>query len=114
MATKTLKTDRLFRALSDKTRLRILSLLLTGELCVCDLVKVLGCPQPTASRHLAYLRRVGLVTVRKDGVWAYYQLAPPQSDFEVALKKCIELCAELPKLVKDSERLKENCRTCCE
>ena len=53
--------DRMFRALSDRTRLRILHLLLPGELCVCHLVDVLDLPQPKVSRHLAYLRRAGLV-----------------------------------------------------
>ena len=108
------KPDRLFRALSDKTRLRILNLLLAGELCVCDLVAVLGCPQPTASRHLAYLKKVGLVTVRKEGVWCYYKLVPPATDFETAMRKCIECCGELPRLAKDVERLKENRASCCQ
>jgi ArsR family transcriptional regulator len=111
--TGTTRPDRLFRALSDKTRLRILNLLLSGELCVCDLVSVLGIPQPTASRHLAYLRRAGLVTGRKDGVWCYYQLAPAASDFEIALRKCVECCAELPRLTKDAKRLNDSRATCC-
>jgi len=114
MKTAAIKPDRLFRALSDKTRLRILNLLLTGELCVCDLVAVLDVPQPTASRHLAYLRKVSLVTVRKKSVWCYYQLAPATTDFEAALRKCIECCGELPRLAKDVELLKENRSNCCE
>ena len=63
MTTKTLTppVDFMFRAFSDRTRLRILHLLRGGELCVCDLVEVLGVPQPKASRHLAYLRKAGLV-----------------------------------------------------
>src|SRR5437867_396847 len=68
--------DRLFRALADPTRLRILHLLQGGELCVGDLVKVLDVPQPTASRHLAYLRRARLVSVGKRGLWCFYALAP--------------------------------------
>ena len=63
--------DRLFRAFSDRTRLRILHLLQQGELCVCDLVSILRVPQPTASRHLAYLRRAGLVRVRQEQSWKY-------------------------------------------
>ncbi len=108
-----LKPDRLFRALSDKTRLRILHLLLGGELCVCDLVSVLGCPQPTASRHLAYLRRANLVTARKEGVWCYYQIVPATTEFEVALRKCIECCGELLRLAKDLKKLKDQSSTCC-
>jgi ArsR family transcriptional regulator len=113
MKTIVLKPDRLFRALSDTTRLRILHLLLAGELCVCDLVSVLDIPQPTASRHLAYLRKVGLVTVRKEGVWCYYQLAPASTEFETALRKCIECCGELPQFVKDTRTLKKICASCC-
>ena len=114
MTTITLKPERLFRAMSDKTRLRILNLLLTGELCVCDLVSVLGVPQPTASRHLAYLRKAGLVAGRKEGVWCYYRLVPAASDFEAALRKCIECCADLPRLARDVRRLNEGRSTCCE
>ena len=66
--------DAMFRAVSDRTRLRILNLLRDGELCVCHIVDVLGVPQPTASRHLAYLRRARLVMVRKEGLWSYYRL----------------------------------------
>ena len=64
-----------FKALSDPTRLRILGLLLTGEVCVCDLHESLKISQPKASRHLAYLRRVGLVETRRDGLWIYYRIA---------------------------------------
>jgi ArsR family transcriptional regulator, arsenate/arsenite/antimonite-responsive transcriptional repressor len=71
--------DRMFRAFSDRTRLRILHLLLPGELCVCHIVDVLDLPQPKVSRHLAYLRRTGLVLARKEGLWNYYRLAPAQS-----------------------------------
>ena len=77
MKTKASPTvDLLFRAFADRTRLRILHMLADGELCVCDIVGVLGVPQPKASRHLAYLRRAGLVTARKEGLWSYYRLAP--------------------------------------
>jgi ArsR family transcriptional regulator len=113
MKTAALKPDRAFRALSDKTRLRILNVLLTGELCVCDIVSVLNIPQPTASRHLAYLRKAGLVIGRKEGIWCYYQLSPAATDFEAALKKCIECCSDVPRLAKDAEKLKER-SNCCE
>lgn len=69
-------TDLAFRAFSDWNRLRIVNLLRGGELCVCDLVDVLGLPQPVASKHLAYLRRAKLVASRREGLWVYYQLAP--------------------------------------
>src|SRR5437899_12905544 len=67
--------ETLFKALADATRLRILGLLLTGEVCVCDIHESLRIPQPKASRHLAYLRRTGLVETRKDGLWVHYRLA---------------------------------------
>jgi ArsR family transcriptional regulator len=67
--------ERVFKALGDSTRLRILGLLLTGEVCVCHIHESLKIPQPKASRHLAYLRRSGLVDARKDGLWVHYCLA---------------------------------------
>src|SRR5262245_23775278 len=65
----------LCRALSDETRLRILALLGDGEICVCHIHGGLRSPQPTISRHLAYLRKAGLVEARRDGSWMYYRLA---------------------------------------
>lgn len=65
----------LFKALADTTRLRILGLLLTGEVCVCHIHQSLKVPQPKASRHLAYLRRAGLVAARRDGLWMHYRMA---------------------------------------
>jgi ArsR family transcriptional regulator len=72
------RMEGVFQALADKTRLRILGLLLTGEVCVCHIHESLGVSQPKASRHLAYLRRSGLVQTRRQGLWVYYRLA--QSD----------------------------------
>jgi ArsR family transcriptional regulator len=65
----------LFQALGDPTRLRIIGLLLGGEVCVCDIHESLRITQPKASRHLAYLRRAGLVEARRDGLWVHYRLA---------------------------------------
>jgi ArsR family transcriptional regulator, arsenate/arsenite/antimonite-responsive transcriptional repressor len=67
--------ESVFKALADKTRLRILALLGNNEVCVCHLHDSLAVPQPTVSRHLAYLRRAGLVDVRRDGVWMHYRVA---------------------------------------
>ena len=64
-----------FKALADRTRLRILALLGKNEVCVCHLHDSLGLPQPTVSRHLAYLRRSGLVAARRDGVWMHYRVS---------------------------------------
>ena len=76
MATRKMaELERLFQALGDATRLRILGLLLTGEVCVCDIHETLKIPQPKASRHLAYLRKSGLVDTRRQGLWIHYRLA---------------------------------------
>src|ERR1051325_1414527 len=76
MATRLLaEMDVLFKALADTTRLRILGLLLTGEVCVCHIHESLKIPQPKASRHLAYLRKSGLVDARREGLWMHYRLA---------------------------------------
>ncbi len=65
----------LFKALSDPTRLRCILLLSAhDELCVCELTQALALPQPKISHHLAALRKAGLVTDRKDGLWIYYQI----------------------------------------
>ena len=76
-----------YRALADETRLRILALLRNGEVCVCHLQGSLRLPQPTISRHLAYLRRAGLVAARREGVWMHYGLASPAS---VVVKQIVE------------------------
>lgn len=65
-----------FKALSDRTRLRILALLGNNEVCVCHIHDSLGLPQPAVSRHLAYLRRAGLVSARREGVWMHYRVSP--------------------------------------
>src|SRR5215470_3398299 len=69
------RLEAVFKALADKTRLRILALLGNNEVCVCHIHDSLDLPQPTVSRHLAYLRRCGLVDVRREGVWMHYQVA---------------------------------------
>ena len=103
----------MFRAFSDRTRLRILNLLRGGETCVCDLQGVLGVPQPKVSRHLAYLRRAGLVAVRKQGLWSYYTLAPARNAFHGRLLDCLECCLnDVPELAKDARRLGRNGRSC--
>jgi ArsR family transcriptional regulator, arsenate/arsenite/antimonite-responsive transcriptional repressor len=71
----------LLKALADPVRLRILNLLADrDEVCVCHLHAALELPQPTVSRHLAYLRKHKIVATRKEGLWVYYRLAKPASD----------------------------------
>ena len=68
---------RFFSALSDPTRLRLLNLMGEDEVCVCFFVEVLGELQPKISRHLAYLRRAGIASARRDGKWIHYRIVPP-------------------------------------
>jgi ArsR family transcriptional regulator len=75
MNKKLTEMETVFKALADSTRLRILGLLLTGEVCVCHIHESLRISQPKASRHLAYLRKAGLVETRRDGLWIHYRLA---------------------------------------
>ena len=108
--------DLMFRALSDRTRLRILHLLRQGELCVCDLTRVIDAPQPKISRHLAYLRKAKLVTTRKQGLWSYYGLAPAQGAFHEKLLDCLAHCfADVPELATDRRKLRTGCDDgCCD
>lgn len=97
----------LFRAFADATRLRLLHLLLQEkELCVCDLCAVLGESQPKVSRHLAVLRRAGLVEARRDGKWVFYALAP-ETPLHRSLLRCIRTClGGLGELERDRARLR--------
>src|SRR5918911_4644442 len=69
--------ERLFRALADRTRLRLLNLMGADEICVCFLVEGLKMAQPKISRHLAYLRRAGVVAARREGKWMHYRITSP-------------------------------------
>jgi ArsR family transcriptional regulator, arsenate/arsenite/antimonite-responsive transcriptional repressor len=97
--------DLMFRAFSDRTRLRILHVLQGGELCVGDIVAILQAPQPRVSRHLAYLRKAHLVLVRKSGLWSHYCLAPARTPFHRKLLECLAKCfGEVPEVQADSAR----------
>ncbi len=73
--------ETFFKALADRTRLRLIHLLGDEELCVCSCVELLKTNQPKISRHLAYLKRAGLVTARRDGKWTYYRLVEPADPY---------------------------------
>lgn len=111
------RVDLMFRAFSDRTRLRILCLLQHGETCVGDMAAILEAPQPRVSRHLAYLRKSGLVSVRKSGQWAYYSLAAPGDGFHHKLLKCLRECFTcVPEVQADlarAARLRECGQRCC-
>lgn len=68
----------LFAALADRTRLRLLNLMDGREVCVCYFVEILAQSQPKISRHLAYLRRAGIVAARREGKWMHYRIVVPQ------------------------------------
>ena len=95
----------MFRAFADQTRLRILILLQPGELCVGDVVEILRIPQAKVSRPLTYLRDAGLVARRKQGLWSFYSLCPPESGFHEKLLECLGQCfTEVPEVAADKAR----------
>ncbi|MFI4859860.1 MAG: ArsR/SmtB family transcription factor [Phycisphaerales bacterium JB063] len=106
--------DTVFKAFSDRTRLRIMNLLRgRSELCVCDIIEVLDLQQAKVSRHLAYLRRAGLVDTRKQGQWVYYRLSRPTGSFHKKMLECLGCCmSEVPELQADRKRLGSNADTC--
>jgi ArsR family transcriptional regulator len=108
MSSKPTSVDLKFRAFSDRTRLRILHLLLQGELCVCDIVRAIGIPQPTASRHLSYLRKARLVVAKRKGRWMFYTLASAKTAFDQNLLDCLANCFEgVNEVGLDNSRLKK-------
>src|SRR5213082_3505991 len=113
MAKQLNEMETLFRALADATRLRILGLLLTGELCVCDIHESLKITQPKASRHLAYLRRSGLVDTRRDGLWIHYRLATPSDPVVATIAAAVaHALTHVDTVQKDGERLQKR-NGCC-
>jgi ArsR family transcriptional regulator, arsenate/arsenite/antimonite-responsive transcriptional repressor len=102
--------DKLFRALGDPTRLRLLNLMAGQEICVCYFTEVIGAPQPKISRHLAYLRRAGIVAARREGKWMHYRLASPASPQTSAiLKTVLDALKQDKRLQRDFQRLNRSC-----
>ena len=100
--------EQYFKALSDVNRLRILNLLLHGELCVCDIQYVLETSQPNVSRHLAYLKNSGLVIDRRDGYRIFYRLAEPRLSPKKRLFELLQAaCKDEEQLQADTRRLKQ-------
>jgi ArsR family transcriptional regulator, arsenate/arsenite/antimonite-responsive transcriptional repressor len=103
----------LFQALGDPTRLRILGLLLTGEVCVCHIHESLRIPQPKASRHLAYLRRAGLVTTRREGLWVHYRLAETSDPVAATIRQvATHALSHLETVRRDADRLHKKTGCC--
>jgi len=102
--------DLLFRALADPTRLRLLNLIADREICVCYFVEVLRTSQPKISRHLAYLRKAGIVAARRDGKWMHYRLAIPRDAVAARiLRETLEHLRERPEMQRDTLRLRSAC-----
>ena len=93
-------------ALADANRLRLLSLMQGGEICVCQLQGVLQTNQPKISRHLAYLRKAGLVTARRDGKWTHYRLKKLEARLEKILAQTLDYLPSQPQIKSDLQRLK--------
>jgi ArsR family transcriptional regulator len=105
--------EALFKALADTTRLRILNLLLAGEVCVCDIHDTLGIPQPKASRHLAYLRAAGLVDARKEGQWVHYRLSDSRDPIAGVIRQAVvHALGHVDAVRKDAQRFEKRTGCC--
>jgi ArsR family transcriptional regulator, arsenate/arsenite/antimonite-responsive transcriptional repressor len=103
--------EQFFRALADRTRLRLLNLLRTEEVCVCFFVETLKTNQPKISRHLAYLRRAGIVGVRREGQWMHYRVVEPADpDAARVLSDVMAWLATDQEMQRDRDRL---IKVCC-
>jgi ArsR family transcriptional regulator len=99
-----------FRALADRTRLRLFNLMGEEEVCVCFFVEILGAGQPKVSRHLAYLRRAGIVAARREGTWMHYRVvAPSHVDAARVLADVRAWLARDPEMQKERKRLVKVC-----
>jgi ArsR family transcriptional regulator len=113
MAKQLAEMEDLFKALADGTRLRILGLLLTGEVCVCDIHESLKIPQSKASRHLAYLRRAGLVETRREGLWIHYRIGTLADPVLAAVGDAVRhALTHVDTIRRDGERLKKRTGCC--
>ena len=110
MGNKEYRIEFLFKALADHTRLRLINLIGDDEVCVCFFVEVLKINQPKISRHLAYLRRAGVVSARRDGKWIHYRLIEPPDPHAANIFR--EVRAALPNdpaMKNDRARLEKIC-----
>lgn len=110
MKSENREIEILFRALADRTRLRLLSLMGDDEICVCFLVEVLNTNQPKISRHLAYLRRAGVVAARREGKWMHYRIVSPAGEHAArTFREVRTWLASDPILQRDRARLNKIC-----
>jgi ArsR family transcriptional regulator len=102
--------ESFFRALADRTRLRLLNLMKEDEVCVCFFVEILKLSQPKISRHLAYLRRAGIVGARREGQWMHYRIIEPADENETkVLRDVLEWLASDVEMQRDRARLVKVC-----
>lgn len=107
---KSFPLDLLFRALADRTRLRLLNLIADRDICVCYFVDILGLSQPKISRHLAYLRRAGIAAARRQGRWMHYRLLQPQDEVASSiLKETLAHLRQLPEMQSDLTKCAIHC-----
>ena len=102
--------EKLFLALADKTRLRLLNLMREDEICVCFFTEVLGESQPKISRHLAYLRNAGIVSTRREGKWMHYSIEMPEDPYAAqVLQDTLEWLKAQDNMQKDLKKLEVVC-----
>ena len=107
---KSFDKEIFFKALADRTRLRLLNLMREDEVCVCFFVEILKTNQPKISRHLAYLRRAGIVAARRQGPWMHYRIAEPDdADASQALKDVMAWLAKDQEMQRDRDLLVKIC-----
>lgn len=110
MKDQTYSIELLFRALADRTRLRLLNLIGEDEVCVCFFVEVLRTNQPKISRHLAYLRKAGVVSARRDGKWIHYRVVEPPDEHAVNIFREVRTSLQNdPAMQQDRARLAQIC-----
>jgi len=111
MSKKAFDKELFFRALADRTRLRLLNLMRTDEVCVCFFVEVLKTNQPKISRHLAYLRRAGIVGARREGPWMHYRvIEPPDANAAQVLRDVMSWLSNDQEMQQERNRL---IKVCC-
>jgi ArsR family transcriptional regulator len=110
MVKKNYNVEFLFKALADRTRLRLIGLIGDSEVCVCFFVAILRLSQPKISRHLAYLRRAGIVNARREGKWMHYRLAEPPDEHAARIFREVRASlAEHPEFQRDRAKLLQVC-----
>ncbi len=110
MKEKVFDKELFFSALADKTRLRLLNLMSGGEVCVCFFAETLGTNNPKISRHLAYLKRAGLVAGRRDGKWMHYRITEPtDKNAAKVFDATMKMIAADPDMAADRVKLNDVC-----